>query len=72
VEREKATMTTARDEIDDLPEARDPLGMAISQLIAAVFEALPTDCAERRAALCTVIECHTRIAALLNPQQRLN
>jgi hypothetical protein len=59
-------------EIHELPEARDPLGFAISQVIACVFAALPTDCAERRAALVTAIEAHSRIAALLNPRQRLN
>jgi hypothetical protein len=58
-------------EADDLPEARDPLGVAISQVIACVFEALPADCAERKAALVTAIEAHTRIAALLK-QPRLN
>jgi hypothetical protein len=54
------------DEVDDIPEVRDPLGVAISQVIAAVFEALPTDCAERKAALTVAIECHRRIAALLH------
>jgi hypothetical protein len=39
-----------RDAIDELPEARDPLGVAISRVIARVFEALPTDCVERKRA----------------------
>jgi hypothetical protein len=64
-------MTIARDEIDNLPEARDPLGVAISQVIACIFEELPADCAERKAALCTIIEAHTRITALLR-QHSLN
>jgi hypothetical protein len=54
-----------RDEMDDLPEVRDPLGMAISQVIAHIFEALPADCAERKAALTVAIEAHSRIATLL-------
>jgi hypothetical protein len=57
-------MMPERDEMDDLPEARDALGVAISQVIACIFEALPTDSGERKAALCTIIEAHTRIAAL--------
>jgi hypothetical protein len=56
---------TDRDEMDDLPEARDPLGLAISQVIACIFEALPTDCAERKAAISLVIECANRVAPLL-------
>jgi hypothetical protein len=66
-----AVMVIARDEIDEVPEARDPLGVAISQVIACIFEELPADCAERKAALCTIIEAHTRVAALLH-RPRLN
>jgi hypothetical protein len=58
-------MVIERDEIDELPEVRDPLGAAISQVIACVFEALPTECPERKAALITVIEAHTRLRSLL-------
>jgi hypothetical protein len=56
-------MTPERDETDELPEARDPLGVAISQVIACIFEELPAECAGCKAALCTIIEAHTRIAA---------
>jgi hypothetical protein len=65
---------TDRDETDEPAEpieARDALGVAIGQVIAAVFEALPADCAERKAALTVAIEAHTRIATLLR-QPRLN
>jgi hypothetical protein len=62
---------TDRDEVDDLPEVHDELGAAIGQIIAHVFAELPIDCPERRAALCTIIECHTRVAGLLR-QPRLN
>jgi hypothetical protein len=50
------------DDTDELPwpAEADGVGAAVSQLIACVFEAFPTDCPERRAALCTVIEAHTR------------
>jgi hypothetical protein len=64
----------ARDEMDEPAEpieARDELGALIGQIIAYVFAELPTDCAERKAALVTAIEAHTRIAALLR-QPRLN
>jgi hypothetical protein len=64
-------MTIEPDEADVLPEVGDALGVAISQVIACVFEALPADCAERKAALVTAIEAHTRIAALL-ARPRLN
>jgi hypothetical protein len=64
-------MVTVRDEANDPPEVRDPLGAAVSRVIGCIFESLPTDCPARRAALCTVIECHTRVAALLR-QQWLN
>src|ERR1700756_3404433 len=50
---------TDRDEVDDLPAVRDPLGAAIGQIIAHIFEALPTDCAERKAALTVAIGCHS-------------
>jgi hypothetical protein len=62
---------TDRDEVDDLPEVRDPIGAAISQLIASIFESLPTDSPTRRAALAATIQCHTRVAELLK-QPRLN
>ena len=43
--------TTARDEYEsEFPGEADPLGAAVAQVIAAIFEALPVDCAERRAA----------------------
>jgi hypothetical protein len=60
-----------REESDDLPPEADAISVAISQVIGCIFESLPADCPERRAALCTVIEAHTRIAALLH-QPRLN
>jgi hypothetical protein len=53
------------------PAEPDPVGAAISQLIACIFEAIPVDWAERKAALVTAIEAHTRIAALLG-RPRLN
>jgi hypothetical protein len=46
----------APDEGDELRPEVDSLGAAVSQVIACVFEAPPTDCPERKAALCTVIE----------------
>lgn len=55
----------------DCPEVGDPLGAAISQVIASIFEALPTDCPARKAALTVAIQSHTRIAELLK-QPRLN
>jgi len=58
--------------VDDLPEVRDPLGLAVSQMLAHIFEALPMDCVERRAELVTVIECHNRLGVLLSRHQRLN
>jgi hypothetical protein len=64
-------MMIERDEVDDLPEVRDPLGVAIGQIIACIFQELPMDGPERRAALTVAIECHSRITVLLR-QPRLN
>jgi hypothetical protein len=61
-------MTIERDneiEQQPWPEA-DPLGAAFSQVFAAVFAAIPADCAERKAALIAVMGCHARLRDLLN------
>jgi hypothetical protein len=64
-------MNPERDEdFEPWPEA-DPLGVAFSQVFAVVFEAWPVECPERKVALCTAIEAHSRLRELLN-RQRLN
>jgi len=65
-------MMMQSDEVDEVPAVHDPLGVAISEIIAHVFTALPVDCPERRAALCTIIEAHTRVAQLLRKPNLLN
>jgi hypothetical protein len=59
------TVTDTDDEPAEPIEVRDELGLAISAIIAYIFESLPHDCPARRLALTATIETHTRIAALL-------
>jgi hypothetical protein len=50
----------APDETDELRPEPDPLGVAVGQVIACIFEALPTDCPERKAGEST----HRRLCRL--------
>jgi hypothetical protein len=65
-------LAVEHDAMDDLPEAPDPLGSALAHLCSCIFELMPTDTPERRAALTAMISCGSRLRELINPQRRLN
>jgi hypothetical protein len=63
-QKDEAQMIEPGEEVGQVPEA-DPLHVAISRLVGAIFTLLPDECRERELAIGSIITLHERLAGLL-------